>query len=83
MLPQDLKFPTKMRSITDIKEGEKVQITQFRCERGIKHRLCSLGILNGQTVQVIKNDSHGPIIIKVLDSKIVLGRGQAEKIFVL
>jgi ferrous iron transport protein A len=64
------------------KEGEKVKIHCVDCGRGLKNRLLDLGLYEGTVVEVIKNDIHGPVIIKILDSRIVLGRGQAHKIMV-
>ncbi len=69
-----------MKTLNDLLEGESATIKEIEGCKGIKSRLCSLGILNGHTVDVIKNDGHGPIIIKVFDSKIAIGRGQASKI---
>lgn len=71
-----------MKTLTEVKEGEKAKINCLNCGHGIKHRLCSLGLLNGQEIEVIKNDSKGPLIIKVFDSKLAIGRGQADKITV-
>ena len=36
----------------------------------------------GTEVLVSKNDVCGPVVLKVLDSRIVVGRGQAMKIMV-
>ena len=40
-----------------------------------------MGIHSGEMLEVIKND-HGPLIVKVFETKLVIGRGQAEKIVV-
>jgi ferrous iron transport protein A len=71
-----------MKALIDIKEGEKVYVCSITCGRGLKHRLCTLGILNGQTIEVKKNDTKGPIIVKAMGSSIAIGRGQAGKIMV-
>lgn len=73
---------TKMKTLADIREGQKVKISCLHCGHGMRHRLCSLGILEGQSIEIIKNENRGPIIIKVFDSKIAIGRGQAGRITV-
>ena len=61
---------------------EKVKIHSINCGAGLKKRLCDLGLYEGMTIEVIKNAISGPIIIKVFDSRIILGRGQAYRIIV-
>jgi ferrous iron transport protein A len=61
-------------------EGKKVVIYCVDCDRGIKKRLCDLGLYDGTKIRVVKNDISGPMIIKVKDSKLIIGRGQANKI---
>ena len=72
----------KMKTLVDMKKGEKAKINCLNCGYGAKHRLCSLGVLQGQEVEIIKNDDKGPLIIKVFDSKLAIGRGQARKIHI-
>jgi ferrous iron transport protein A len=69
-----------VKKLSDIKNGKIVEIQCIRCGFGLKRRLTSLGLYNGTVIQVIKNDNRSPIILKVFNSKIVLGRGQAMKI---
>ena len=61
-------------------EGEEVVIHCVDCDKGIKKRLCDLGLHDGTKVRVVKNDISGPIIINVKDSKLIIGRRQANKI---
>jgi len=69
-----------LKNLSEIKEGEKVKVNCLNCGHNLKHRLCSLGIYTGKDIEIIKNDKKGPIIVKVFDSKLAIGRGQAEKI---
>lgn len=70
-------------NLNEIKNGEEVKVKDIVCKRGLKHRLCTLGLLKGQKIKMIKNDTNGPLIVQVLDSKIVIGRGQACNITVI
>lgn len=69
-------------TLSSVGRGKTVRINCIDCGFGLKKRLSSLGLYSGTEVEIIKNDSHGPIILKVLNSKIVIGRGQAMKILV-
>ncbi len=70
------------KRLIDLKEGTTAKVNFINCGKGLKHRLCSLGLGNGEIIEVLKNDNSGPVIIKVLDTKIAIGRGQAEQIVV-
>jgi len=39
-------------------------------------------ILPGENIEFIRNDSSGPLIISVKGSRLVIGRGMAQKIHV-
>jgi len=69
-------------SLAMVESGRKVRISSISGGRGLRQRLCNLGLYEGATIEVVRNDSSGPIISKVLDSRIVMGRGQAHKIMV-
>ena len=71
-----------MMPLTMVGEGETVTINHVDCGIGLKKRLCDLGLYNNTKIKVIKNDVSGPIIIKVKNSNLAIGRGQANKIFI-
>ncbi len=43
-------------------------------------KLASLGIYEGSEIEKILSYHRGPVIVKVLNSQIAVGRGMAEKI---
>ncbi len=63
-------------------EGSVVKIMDIVSGERMKKRLSELGLYEGTEVLVSKNDVCGPVILKVLDSRIAVGRGQAMKIMV-
>ena len=65
-----------------IGRGKRVGIKQIVSGQGLRNRLSAMGIYEGIKVEVIKNDFFGPMIVKVLDSKVIIGRGQVCKITV-
>lgn len=69
------------KSLIEFQEGEKVKINCVECGLGFKKRLGELGLYDGSELEIIKNDGSGPVIVKILDSKIALGRGEIAKIY--
>tara|TARA_B100000315_G_C14243808_1_gene436517 strand:+ start:396 stop:626 length:231 start_codon:yes stop_codon:yes gene_type:complete len=68
--------------LSQFEKGEKVKILDVHCGKDFSRRLSDLGLFNGAEVEIVKNDNFGPIIIKILNSKLALGRGEANKIYV-
>ncbi|MEM1578771.1 MAG: FeoA family protein [Archaeoglobaceae archaeon] len=58
----------------------KVIVKDIVGGRGFVRRLVDMGIVPGQILEVISNNSQ--IIVKSGDAKIALGRGVARKVFV-
>ena len=50
--------------------------------RCVERLLEVLGIYRGQVLEVLENRGCGPVVLKVGDSRFVLGRGQAARILV-
>ena len=69
-------------------EGEKAEVLAIREEkqgcRGCtcRCRLESMGLREGKTVEVLNNPGHGPLLVRVDDSRLALGRGVAMKVSV-
>lgn len=51
-----------------------------KCGAGV--RIEEMGMRPGKTVEVLNNESSGPLLLKVDESRIALGRGLAMKIMV-
>jgi len=67
--------------LSEFKKGEKVEILTINCGKNFFVRLCALGLFEGTEIEIIKNDNNSPLLIKVLNSKIALGQGEANKIY--
>ena len=63
--------------------GSIVTIKRINAGRGLMSRLSAMGLLPGARVSVVRSATAGPVVVKVLDSKVVLGRGMAHKVFVV
>ncbi len=70
-----------MAPLTMIEEGAKVKIKKIASGINLKKRLEGMGIGIDKVVEILKS-APGPIILKVENSKIALGFGEASKIYV-
>jgi len=68
--------------LTMVLEGKKAVLRSIDGGRQIKGRLAALGLFPGIELEVIQNSGHGPFVIAVKGSRIVIGRGMAAKISV-
>jgi len=68
-------------SLCDAPIGKPVILTRISGGSKFTRRLVELGLTPGVRLKVMQ-DSGGPLIIAVRDSRIALGRGMAEKISV-
>lgn len=69
--------------IYEAKPGQKVRLSHIEAGQGLKQRLAAMGVLPDSELIVIRSISKGQVIIKVKESRVVLGRGMANKIFVV
>jgi Fe2+ transport system protein FeoA len=63
-----------------VRTGARVEVKDVSAGRRIRMRLAAMGLLPGSELEVVRNHMHGPLIVKVKDSRVVLGRGMALKI---
>jgi ferrous iron transport protein A len=66
-----------------MRAGESGQVFDVRGGRGVVRRLTELGLAPGVRVRMVTDSgSYGPVIVKVGDVKIGIGRGMARRVFV-
>lgn len=77
--------------LTALKDGEAGIVTSIRTSQGrgrargwgFEKRLMDMGLTPGTKVTVVKSAPfHGPLEVLVRGSRLAIGRGMAEKIFV-
>jgi len=71
------------RPLSTVEEGKTVKLLKIEAGRGLKSRLASMGILPNVEITVVRNTHPGPFVVTVKDSKLMLGRGVANKLLVL
>jgi ferrous iron transport protein A len=73
----------QLRLLTMVMAGEKVKLVRVNAGHGLNIRLASMGLHPNVEMTVVKNSHPGPFVISVKDSRMMLGRGVAEKIEVV
>ena len=68
--------------LTMVRPGQKVKLLAVNAGRGLKSRLASMGLVPGVELVVMNSAFAGPLLVSVKDSRIMLGRGLAQKIMV-
>ena len=75
---QKQKDPTMLLSAAP--NGQRLRISGIRSGKGLRARLSAMGIMIGAEIEVIGNTGHGPCIVSVMGSRVMLGRGMCEAI---
>ena len=70
-----------LRRLTEVNAGSRVRVSQVEGGRGLRARLCAMGLTPGTPVQVIAVNG-GPVILEVLGGRLMLGRQMAGKLLV-
>lgn len=65
-----------------IEPGRAVKLVSVDGGNNLRSRLASMGLIPGEEIQVVRNSATGPFIVAVKGSRLVLGRGMANKIMV-
>lgn len=68
--------------LTMVNEGNIAVLRSIDGGRQLRGRLAALGLLPGTELEVIQNSGHGPFVVSVKGSRIVIGRGMAARISV-
>ncbi|MGQ9532385.1 MAG: FeoA family protein [Desulfotomaculales bacterium] len=68
--------------LTLLSAGQEAVVRQVGGGRGVRLRLAGLGFVPGGRVQVVCNESWGPLVVAVGEGRVALGRGLAQKILV-
>jgi len=68
--------------LTDLNTGDEGTLIGIEGGRGIRSKLFNLGLTPGIKIKIVSKNGWGPIVLKVRDGKLAIGRGMAEKILV-
>ncbi len=65
-----------------VQAGRRVRFVSVDAGHGLRGRLAAMGLVPGVEIEVLRNSMHGPFLVAVKGSRIMLGRGMAQKIVV-
>ena len=71
-----------MKSLGEVKVGERVIIKKLNGGKDFTYRVAALGFTLGAVITVLRNYGRGPVIVALRDSRVALGRGEATKVLV-
>jgi len=77
-----LKERIQVLTLDTARQGERLIINEITGGTGVRMRLLTMGLRQGDAVDVITNISRGQLVIAVEGKRYVLGRGLAQKILV-
>ena len=72
----------EIKPLSKVKSGNKATLVTISAGRGLNNRLAAMGLVSGVEITVVSNSHPGPFVINVKGSKVMLGRGMANKIMV-
>jgi len=62
--------------------GQRAIVTRVLGGRGLQTRLAALGLTVGAEIRLIQNYGRGPLLLTVRETRLALGRGEANHILV-
>jgi ferrous iron transport protein A len=68
--------------LTALAAGSESSVVALRGGRTFVARLATLGFTPGVPVLMVQNYGRGPLIVRVRDTRIALGRGEAARVLV-
>ncbi len=68
--------------LSALHSGEHGEVTSLAGGRCLLSRMTALGFTPGADVTVVQNYGRGPLIARVRDARIALGRGEADRVYV-
>ncbi len=69
--------------LSNVSAGKTVKLVSVDAGYGLKSRLTAMGLIPSVQILVINNSHPGPFVISVKGSRLMLGRGMAQKIMVV
>lgn len=68
------------RLLSEVPAGQTVRLVKINAGQGLNSRLAAMGLLANVCVEVLRNDFRGQLIVRVKNTKVVLGRGMSQKL---
>ena len=69
------------QSLDQLPSGSLAKVHALR-GGSLASRLAALGLTPGTPLVVLRNNTHGPLLVMVRETRLAMGRGEAVKILV-
>ncbi len=69
-------------SLSALHTGEHGEIVELAGGRSVLSRMTAMGFTPGAHVTIVQNYGRGPLIARVRDARVALGRGEACRVYV-
>ena len=66
--------------LAELGPSQEGSVIQVKGGPGLVSRLATLGFTPGAELTMVQNYGRGPLIVRIRDTRIALGRGEASKI---
>ena len=66
----------------DASKGQTVRLVGMRAGCALRERLAAMGLMPNATITILRNIGRDQVIVRVKGTRILLGRGMADKILV-
>ena len=76
----DQKSPLSLRMAS---RGDTVRLVDIRGGMRLQHRLAEMGLTPGMEFEVVANNRGGPCVVLVKGTRMMIGRGMIDRIFVV
>ena len=79
---RDMEGHPTFRPLSNLREGERAVVVRIEGGEGVRKKLADMGILPGKVIGDTHGRGHGPRVVIVDQTKVMLGRGMLFKILV-
>jgi len=69
-------------ALTSALPGQSLRLLGVNGGRGLQGHLNAMGLIPGTPLEVISNTMHGPVVVAARHTRLILGAGMAQRIFV-
>ena len=71
-----------IKSLANLHTGERGIVTSLKGGEKFRNKMLALGLIPGKEFEVIKGNKNGPFVLKIDETRLMLGYGMAEKIII-
>ncbi|MCG8514404.1 MAG: ferrous iron transport protein A [Halanaerobiales bacterium] len=70
------------KSLSNLHTGEKGIVTSLKGGKDFRNKMLALGLVPGKEFEILKGNKNGPFVLKIDETRLMLGCGMAEKIMI-